>query len=168
METTEAANVLRDLNEGDAQKIISRMEGEAAEDVKTILAHEEESAGGIMTTGCVEASPTEKIGDVLQRIRTHAEEVEILDTAFVLDEGRHLVGVLTLRELWLAPPDMSVEASMTHGPVSVRPEAHLEEVARVFVKYGFRALPVVDAQDVFQGAIPLVNIIDTIAEHFRD
>jgi magnesium transporter len=168
MEANEAANVLRDLNVGDAQKIISRMEGEAAADVRTILAHEEESAGGVMTTSCIEATPSERVGDALQRLRASAEEIEILDAAFVLDEKRHLVGVLTLRELLLAAVDVPVESVMTRSVVTVTPETSVAEVAKIFVKYGFRALPVVDPCEVFLGAVPIVNILDTISEHFRE
>lgn len=168
MDAEEAAGVLRDLHDDDAQHIISRMDSEAAEDVRTLLAYEDESVGSLMTTECLEARPDERAAKVLQRVRSLAEGVAVLNYAYVLDEGRGLAGVVSLRELLCAPPDAVVSSLMTTHVVHVPPDARMKEVARLFGKYGFRALPVVDVGGEFLGAVRLRSVLDALSPFFGD
>ena len=168
MPATEAADVLRDLHDTDAQRIINRMETEAAADVKTILAHEEKSAGGIMATSCIETRPEQKAGDVLEYVRSVAHEVEVFNQIYVLDAGRHLIGVMSLRELMRASINDELRGLMTSEVVKVGPQTELEEVARIFLKYGFRAIPVVDDDNVFRGAVRLINVLGKLTPFLKD
>ena len=168
MGSNEAAEVLRDLGGSDAQDIIRHMETEAAEDVRTILSHKEESAGGIMSTVCIETAPADTAGSVLDYVRIVADDAEVLNQIYVLDPGRHLLGVLSLRELLRAAADTPVGTIMTTDVVKVHPEAGLEEVAKIFVKYGFRAVPVVDGKDTFIGSIRLINALVKLAPFIRE
>ena len=80
------------------------MEPEAAEDMRAILAHEEETAGGIMATACIETGPDRGgAATSSEQCGALADEVEIFNQIYVLDEARRLLGVLNLRELLLAP-----------------------------------------------------------------
>jgi len=103
MPSDEAADVLRDLGP-DAQNIINRMEGEAASEVQTLLSHKEESAGGVMDANCIEAQPTDTVASILDRIPKLTENVEVYNLIYVVDADRILKGVLSLRELFRAPP----------------------------------------------------------------
>ena len=167
MPSQEAADVLRDLGP-DAQGVISRMENEAAADVQTLLAHESESAGGVMATSCLEAQPGETVANVLPRIRCMAQEVEVFDLIHVLDAERHLLGLLTLRELLRASESATMESLMTVEPVTVTPATPLRDVARLFVKYGFAAVPVVDENRVFLGAVRPDSALAELAPLVRE
>lgn len=168
MGSTDAADALREMSASDAEKIINRMETGAAEDVKTILSHEEKSAGGIMSTACFESRPDDTAAAVLERVRTQADEVEVFNHIYVLDEARHLIGVLTLRELMRAPAEARLDSLMTRDVVSVTAAASLRDVADAFAKYHFRNLPVVDEQNVFLGAVRLRNVLGDLAPFVRE
>lgn len=168
MPSNEAANVLRDLTQSDAQSIMNRMESEAVADVKSILSHEENSAGGAMATHCLEAECHETAGIVLQRVRRLAEEVDLFNHIYVLDADRRLTGVLTLRELLRAEDGQTMSDLMTREAVTVTPEVRLREVARLLVKYGFRAIPVVDTDQVFLGAVRFRDVQAELARCLKD
>lgn len=159
----EAADVLRDLGP-DAQHIISRMEGEAATEVQTLLSHRETTAGGVMDLNCVDARPEDTVATVWARLPHLAETIEAYSLIYVLDQRRELKGVLSLRELLRAPQEASLDSLMTRDPVAVTPETPLDTVARDFAKYGFRALPVVDRERILQGVVRYESIVAYLAD----
>jgi len=167
MPAKEAAHLLREMTHTDAERIISRMESDEADDVRTLLAHEEKSAGGVMTASCIEARPDEMAASVMARVREMAEESEVFNTIFVLDEARHLVGVVSLRELLRAAPGATLDTLMTTSIIKVAPDANMRDVAGLFVKYGVRAIPVVGEDDTFLGAVRLKNIVGELPELLR-
>jgi magnesium transporter len=156
------------MHETEAEDIMSRMESGAAEDVQTLLAHEGETAGGAMETSCLEASPGQRAGEVLEGVRAVAKEAGVFNYVYVLDGRRHLLGVLNLRELFSAPPDAPIESLMAAHIVKVRPDTRLRDVGRAFAKYGFRAIPVVTEDNVFIGAVRLTHVLDKIWPMFRE
>jgi CBS domain-containing protein len=168
MPSNEAANVLRDLTQSDAQSIMNRMESDVVADVKSILSHGEDTAGGAMATRCLEAAGDETAGNVLRRVRQQAEDVDMFNHIYVLDAEQRLTGMLTLRELLRAEDGQTVAELMTTDTVTVRPEARLREVARLLVKYGFRAIPVVDAERVFLGAVRFRDVQPELARYLKD
>lgn len=168
MPAKEAAAVLRDVGPADAESIISRMNREAAQDVMVILSHPEMTAGGVMATSCIEVQPYETAAAVLERVRALADEVEVFNHIYVLDSERHLVGVLNLRELLRAKPDTTMESLMTRDLVKVLPDTSLQDVARLLMKYGFRAIPVVDKNNVFLGAVRMKSVVDELLPLPRD
>ena len=163
MAAEDAAAVLRDVGPGDRQSIMSKMERGAADDIREILVHHEESAGGVMSTSVIEADLEETAVVVFERVKALANEAEILSHIFVLDRQRRLVGVFNLRELLSASPETTVESLMTTDLVTVGPGEDFEELAKLFVKYGFRAIPVVDENNLFLGAVRLIRVVSEMA-----
>ena len=163
-----AASVLRDLHASDAQTIISRMEGEAAADVRTLLAHEEETAGGMTASFCIVRGPHQRADEVLESIRAIAEQVEVFSYVYVLDESKHLLGIVSLRELLSASPDATLQTLMTTRLVKVSPDTGLKGLTKLFAKYGFRAIPVVDDQNVFLGAVRLFTVLSQLSPLFKE
>jgi Mg/Co/Ni transporter MgtE len=168
MPAKEAADVLRDLHQSDVQRIISRMEREAAQDIVTILSHRQESAGGMMATQCIEAKPQQRAAEVLEQVRSVADQVEVLNYAYVLDEEGRLLGVANLRQLMRAAPDSTMQSLMATDVVKVTPRTSVKDVARLFVRYGFRAIPVVDKRNVFLGAVRLMSVLEELSPLFKD
>ena len=164
----EAADVLRDLYQPDAQNIMNRLDAETAADVKMHLDHGDECAGGIMSTMCQEAAPGETVAVVMARIRRTTSEMEVFTYVYVLGDNRHLVGIISLRQLLGASDDATMEVLMTTDPVTVHPETDLEEVGKLFVKYAFRAIPVVDQEQKLVGAVRLKTIVSERAHLLRE
>ena len=167
MPPDEAAEVLRDLGP-DAQTIISRMEGEAASEMKTLLSHKEESAGGVMDPSCIEAQPGDTVAAILERIPKLTEEVEVYNLIYIIDENRVLKGVLSLRELFRAQPAATLESLISHELITVTPETRLKDVAREFAKYGFQAVPVVNDEGMLQGVVRYDSVLSHLAEFVND
>ena len=167
MPPDEAAEVLRDLGP-DAQNIINRMEGDAATEVKTLLSHKEESAGGVMDPSCIEAHPGDTVASILERIPKLTEEVEVYNLIYIVDENRRLKGVLSLRELFRSPPASTLESLISHELITVTPETPLKDVAREFAKYGFQAVPVVNDEGILQGVVRYDSVLSHLAEFLND
>lgn len=167
MPPDEAADVLRDLGP-DAQGLINRMDHESAAEVQTLLAHTEESAGGVLDTNCIEARTTETAGSILERLRALPEDVKIYNLIYVVDEQRILKGVISLRGLFRADPAAALGTIMDEVLVQVSPDTRLKEVARDFAKYGFQALPVVDDKGALMGIVRYDSVLSQLAEFLKD
>ncbi len=167
MPSDEAAEVLRDLGP-DAQNIINRMEGDAASEVQTLLSHKEESAGGVMDSNCIEAQPSDTVSSMLERIPKLTEEVEVYSLIYVIDPDRILKGVLSLRELFRAPPDTTLGNIMSKELITVTPKTRLKDVAREFAKYGFHAIPVVNEDGTFQGVVCYDSVLSHLSDFLND
>ena len=163
----EAADVLRDLGP-EAQNIINRMEGEAASEVQTLLAHKEETAGGVLDSNCIEAQPGDTVASILARMPQLTGNVEVYNLIYIIDENRILKGVLSLRELFRAIPTATLESIMAQELVTVDPDTRLKDVAREFAKYGFQAIPVVDAGGIFQGVVRYDSVLAHLAVFLND
>jgi len=167
MPSDEAADVLRDLGP-DAQNIINRMEDDAASEVQNLLSHKEESAGGVMDSNCLEAQPGDTVASTLERIPKMAEYVEVYNLIYVIDKNRTLKGVLSLRELFRAAPAAPLESIMSRELITVNPETRLKDVAREFAKYGFQAVPIVDADGMFLGVVRYDSVLSHLAAFLND
>jgi magnesium transporter len=167
MPPDEAADVLRDLGP-DAQGLINHMDHESAAEVQTLLAHEEESAGGVLDTNCLEALTTETAASILEKLRALPEDVKIYNLIYVVDENRALKGVISLRGLFRAAPEAPLGTIMDEVLVQVSPDTRLKEVAREFAKYGFQALPVVDENGTFKGIVRYDSALSHLADFLKD
>lgn len=167
MPTHEAADLLRDLGP-DAPAILRRMEAGAATDVSSVLAHREGTAGSVMSTDCMEAAPGQRAGDVLAHIRQTVAERDVYTVIYVLDAQRHLVGVASLKYLLAAADDASMESFMMKDAATVAPQTPLRDVARVFIKYGFLSLPVVDEHGIFLGAVRSSSVLPELTPFLKD
>lgn len=163
MSLSEAADLLGDLPKDRAEGILMEMEKDIAEDVKELLSHHEEKAGGMMTTSFLGFPPTMKAADAMEAIRREAEDRDFIYYVYVVDASEHLLGMLSLRELLVAPPQTLLSELMDTRVVSVNLEAGKEEIASHFAKYGIMALPVVDEENSIQGVILFKNLLEVVA-----
>jgi Mg/Co/Ni transporter MgtE len=163
MSPSEAADLLGDLPKEKAEGILKEMEKEAAEDVKELLVHHEEKAGGLMTTAFPSRPVHLTAGEALDYIRREAENLDLVDYLYVTDGEDHLVGVVSLRDLVVAPRQTLLSEVMDPRVVSVELEAEKEEIANLFAKYALKAVPVVDAQNSIRGVIPFKSLLEIVA-----
>jgi len=167
MPPNEAADVLRDLGP-DAQGLINQMENEAAAEMKTLLAHEEESAGGVMDPNCIEGQPGNTVASIMEQLRELPEDVKVYNLIYVVDEKRMLKGVISLRELMRAAPEATLESVMNEVLVNVTPETRIKDVAREFAKYGFQAIPVVDTDGIFHGIVRYDSVLSQLSDFLKE
>ncbi len=163
MEPDEAADILSDLPEAKAQELLETMEEEEAQDVVELLTHEEDTAGGLMTTQAFQLPPHLTAAEAIGQLRSaEGAEAETLSYIYVTDDLERLLGVLSLRELILADPGKRLDEIMERQVISVRPETGLREVAEAFTKYNLTALPVLDEGRELKGMITVDDVLSRI------
>ena len=163
MSLSEAADLLGDLPKDRAEGILKEMEKDAAEDMKELLAHPEENAGGLMTTSFLSFGPAVTAGEAMEKIRLEAEDMDLIYYLYVLDGEEHILGVLTLRDLLVAPPATILSELMDTRVISVNIEEKKGRIADDFAKYGIMAMPVVDDESRLKGVILFKNLLEVVA-----
>jgi magnesium transporter len=163
MSLSEAADLLGDLPKERAEGILQEMEKDVAEDMKELLAHPEENAGGLMTTSFLSFEPSVTVQEAMQRIRLEAEDMDLIYYLYVLDGQEHLIGVLTLRDLLVAPPATALSELMDTRVISVNIVEGKDQIAEDFAKYGIMAMPVVDDESRLEGVILFKNLLEAVA-----
>ncbi len=163
MSLSEATDLIGDLSKDKAEVILKEMEKESAEDIKELLVHPEEKAGGLMTTSFVRFPPSTTAAEALAHLRKEAEEVELIYYAYVVDTEDHLLGAISLRDLLVASDQCKVDELMDTRIVSVGLDADKSEIADHFAKYGIIAIPVVDKDGKIEGVIDFKNLLEAVA-----
>ncbi len=157
-----AADVLRLLPPADAVRTLSTMT--TAREITPLLAHADESAGGIMTRGYVALHKDMTVGEAANFLRLSKPGAEEAYYLYVLDAQNRLQGIVNLRQLVVSDPESRIEDAMAREVVSVRPDTDQEEAARLLQRYRLRALPVVDEDGTLSGIITSDDVIDVIQE----
>ncbi len=130
--------------------------------INRLLKYPKNSAGTIMTTEYVRFIGDMTVERALAHIRDVAIDKETIYTCYITDYQRHLVGIVTAKELLISPLETKLSDIMEDSVISVRTTDDREEAARIFEKYGFIALPVVDAEERLVGIITVDDAIDVI------
>jgi len=163
MSPSDAADLLGDLTEERAEEILEGMEQERAEDVRELLVHPDESAGGLMTTAYLSLTPEITVEAAISRLKLEAPNLDIIDYIYVVDEEEALQGVISIRDLLTAHSQQSLSEIQTPRVVSVKLDEDQNEVVDAFAKYGFRALPVLDDENHLKGVISFRSVLDVLA-----
>jgi len=163
MSPNDAADLLADLPEEKAEEILEGMEKEKAEDVRELLVHPDETAGGLMTTGFLSLNPKVTVETAIARLKAEAPELDIIDYVYVVDEEEIFKGVVSIRDLLTAQPQQPLSEIQSQRLISVTLGEDQKEVIDAFAKYGFRALPVVDEENHLKGVIGFRSVLDVLA-----
>ena len=121
-----------------------------------------------MTTEFVDLKETMTVEDALKRIRRTGPDKETINICYVIDDGRHLLGLLSIRTLLLSEEDDVIHDIMQTNIISVQTLDDQEAVARSLSKYGFLALPVVDQENRLVGIITVDDAMDVLQEEVTE
>jgi magnesium transporter len=163
MSPSQAADLLGDLPKDKADGILKEMEKEMAEDVKELLVHPEEEAGGLMTTSFPAFPPQTTVREAMNYLRQESENLDLIYYVYVADDGGHLLGVASLRDLLMANPEAALADLMDPRVVTVGVEEEKEEIADLFAKYALKAIPVVDEEKRIKGVISFRSLLEVVA-----
>jgi CBS domain-containing protein len=163
MSPSDAADLLADLPEEKAEEILEGMEKEKAEDVRELLVHPDETAGGLMTTGFLSLNPRVTVETAIARLKAEASDLDIIDYVYVVNEEEIFQGVVSIRDLLTAQPQQPLSEIQSQRLISVTLGEDQKEVIEAFAKYGFRALPVVDEENHLRGVIGFRSVLDVLA-----
>jgi magnesium transporter len=164
LDSDDAADLVGDLPAERAQQIIERLEDDVTEELEKLLPYPEDTAGGIMALEFVAVRADATVQEAIETIRKNREEVENVYYLFVVDGFNRLVGVVSLKDLVLEPPDRKIDEIMNPEVISVDLHRDQEEIYHLVKKYDLVSLPVVDEQNRLVGRITHDDIIDVIEE----
>lgn len=162
MEPDEAADLLGDIDRQQAETILAGLEN--PEEVRPLLLHPDDSAGGLMTSEFLALRRRMTAAEALQAICRWQPESENVQYLFVIDGQDSLVGVVSLRQLIVAAPHSILADVMNPDVITVKAGADQEECAQIMARYDLTALPVVNGNRRLIGVITIDDVIDVIEE----
>ncbi|OGC05053.1 hypothetical protein A2276_03805 [candidate division WOR-1 bacterium RIFOXYA12_FULL_43_27] len=162
MPVDEAADIIGDLPPEKSEELLRLIKVRKANEIKKLIKHKDESAGGLMTTEYIALPQNLTVNETIERLRKSAPDAETIYYVYVLDEEEHLVGILSLRSLIVSSPDRLISEIMIKHFISATPEMNQREVAQIISKYNLLALPVLDPDRKILGIITVDDVIDFI------
>ncbi|MBD2625572.1 magnesium transporter [Trichormus variabilis] len=164
MSPDERAELFDELPAGVVKRLLQQLSPEQRQATATILGYAEGTAGRVMTTEYVRLRRGLTVGEALSKIRLQDEDKETIYYAYVTDDNRTLVSVVSLRQLLFTFPDVLIKDIASSHVVKVRTETSQEEVARIMQRYDLIAMPVVDREDRLVGIITIDDVVDILEE----
>ena len=161
----DAADIVEEMPANVVKRILKNVDPEMRSSINQILRYPENSAGSIMTTEYVSLRPSMTVEEAILRIRRQGVDKETIYTCYVTAKDRTLTGLVTVKDLLLAEDDESpISEIMLTNLISVTTRTDQEEVARMFSKYNFLALPVVDGENRMVGIVTFDDAMDVMEE----
>ena len=162
MEPDEAADLLGDIPIEQAEEVLAQID--ESDEVRSLLIHPDETAGGVMTSLAVEIEENMTVETAIQTLRQLPPDSEKIYYLFVQNQRQQLVGVVSLMELVTSSPDTLIKTIMDPEPISIQVSADQEEAARLMQRYDLLALPVVDGASKLRGMITYDDLLDVLED----
>ena len=159
----DAAALIDYLPEELSAAVLDLMRPKESGVVEGLLEYDEQTAGRIMNPHVFALNEDMTVGEAITELQTN-RDVEMVFYLYVVDERRHLVGVVSLRRLLLVSPETPLKRIMTADLISARVDMDQEEVARQVASYNLLAIPVVDEENKLVGVITVDDVIDVIKD----
>lgn len=164
MSKDDIVDILGETNVGKAKELINLMKEGDKKIIKQLLGYRDDCAGGIMTTEYIALNSNLIIEDAIKKIKEIAPKTELIDTIFVVNENKELIGTAELRDILVAPESQKLEEITNEHFVYVEPETDQEEVALLASKYDLTAIPVLNKKRAMLGIITIDDIVDVLVE----
>lgn len=164
MSNDDIADILGNLPIKMRKDLLKMMKDGDTQQLQELLGYDEDSAGGIMTTEYIALKGDLTIGESLKKIKEIGPKTEVIETIFVLNKNKGLIGTADLRDILIAPEDRKLIDIMNDNVISVSPEEDQEKVSLLVSKYDLKAIPVINHKRSLLGIITVDDIIDVIIE----
>ena len=161
MEPDDAADLLGELPEERREEVVRLLPLVQRRRVRALLGYDPATAGGLMSPEfvCVFSQATQS--EVLSRIRATRTSPEALAWVYVMNASRRLTGAVALVDVLRAEPEACV-GDIADLPQRVRPDADLEEVARLMTDYDLTVVPVTDAEERMLGVVTVDDVLELV------
>lgn len=160
----DAVELVEEMPANVVRRILSQADADMRRDINLILKYPEDSAGSIMTTEYVSLRPAMTVSESISHIRATGVDKETIYTCYVTS-NRKLIGLVSVKDLLLAKDNSTkVSEIMEENVISVDTHTDQEEVAKMFSKYNFMAIPVVDSEKRMVGIITFDDVMDVMEE----
>ncbi len=160
----DTVDIIEEMPASVAKRILKQTDSKTRQMINKLLAYPDSCAGSIMTTEYLSIKKNMTVDEAFERIRKNAIDTESIYTCYVTDRSRHLLGVITVKELLLSPNNAIIEDLMETNIISAGTLDDREEVANLFEKYDLYTLPIVDTENRLVGIITVDDAIDVLQE----
>ncbi|XXV37913.1 magnesium transporter [Sorangium sp. So ce1504] len=161
----DVADLLLEVSPADQAELLSLLDEPTRREVIALLAYAEDEAGGLMSPWFARVRPEATVDQAISYLKRQARDhLETIYYGYVLDAEQRLRGVVSLRQLMIAPGDRRVSDVMKTDVVSVNEDADQEAVARTFAEHDLVAIPVVDSEGRMKGIVTADDIVDVVEE----
>ncbi len=160
----DATDLLEEMPANVVKRILANASPETRADINHLLQYPEDSAGSIMTVEYVDLREDMTVADAIERIRKKGVDSETINICYVVTREKILVGTVALRYLLIMKPEEVIGDIMNTNVISIGTMTDQEEAARMFQKYNFTAMPVVDNETRMVGIITIDDVVDILEE----
>ncbi|MDR1433266.1 MAG: magnesium transporter [Puniceicoccales bacterium] len=161
----DAADMFRELDEDDRNRLLTKMPPIASAALQNLLTYEHDTAGGVMNPHVSALTIHMTIDEAIEFLRNSKDFAENIDSLYVVDEKKHLVGVLNVQKLLWTDPNIKIGTIMCENVEGIcTPEQDKETVAHIMAKNHCNTLPVVDGQRRLIGIITHDDVIDILRD----
>ena len=164
----DAVDIVEEMPANVVKRILRHADPDVRKSINEILKYPDDCAGSIMTTEYVDLKATMTVEDALKRIRRTGPDKETINICYVIDEGRHLLGYLSIRTILLSEEDDVVGDIMDTHVISANTLDDQEDVAQTLNKYDFLALPIVDTENRLVGIVTVDDAMDVLQEEVTE
>lgn len=164
----DTVDIIEEMPAAVVKRIIKSSSKDDREMINRLLLFGKDTAGAIMTTEYVRLIPEMTVGEALDHIKSVAIDKETIYTCYVTDKKRHLIGIVTAKDLLLNDRDVTLESIMEENVIFSRTSDDKEEVALLFDRYGFLAVPVVDSECRLVGIVTVDDAMDVMREETEE
>lgn len=164
MSPDDRAELFDELPAGVVKRLLQQLSPEERQATSLILGYAESTAGRVMTTEYVRLREGLTVAEALSKIRLSDRDKEVIYYAYVTDNNRKLVSVVSLRQLLFTIPDVLIRDIASSHVIKARTEMPQEEVAHLMKRYDLLAVPVVDREDRLVGIITIDDVVDILEE----
>ncbi|MFC6052418.1 magnesium transporter [Acinetobacter sp. Ac_877] len=164
MSSDKRADVFKSLDENQQNALLPALAQAEREDIRLLSSYVEGTAGAIMSSEYATLLPNMVVADAIKMLRTEAPDTETIYFAYVLDEARKLLGVISLKQLILAQEQQNINDLMVTDVLFAKVDSDQDEVAKIIARYDLLALPIVDEKGIMVGIVTHDDAMDVARE----
>jgi Mg/Co/Ni transporter MgtE len=161
MQPDAAADLLSELPPAESAEVLAAMDRPEAREVEQLLTYDENTAGGMMNTEYLRLPPAISAEQALQTVREQARDIAQVHDCFVVSRDGKLAGVLSLRDLLIAPPEQPLDGIMHQHPAPLSPDDPARKVAELAAKYNLFSLPVLQRRRLI-GIVTVDDVLEKV------
>jgi magnesium transporter len=162
MPADEVADLFDELEDETVELLLNEMEKESSEEVRELLEYEDKEVGSLMTTDYLSFREDMTIEETLNELRIQKPEADMIYSLFITDPEEKLIATVSLRDLVISLPTMTLSEIMNTDIICVKDEDKIDTLGSIISKYDLLAIPVTDAENTLMGMVVIDDIVEDL------
>ncbi len=167
MPSDEVADLLDDVNEERAEELLSKLDKDTSTEIRELMDYPENAAGSLMATDFCSFSPDTTAETILYELRALKPQADMVYSIYVIDLHRHLLGVVSLRDIVTSELRTQLQKLMSPEPIKIVDTDDISSLAETVTKYGLLSIPVVTKENILVGTIVIDDIMYEMIKNKR-